>query len=101
VGVIALMASFFFMSIMFPDDLCSEYSGLGEHTKLGSSLLVMSIVASHYDPADGVHCRPVEHADRLCHSLVCFAVIAAYGAIWQRLEQSDKGEEVAEEISAA
>jgi FHS family L-fucose permease-like MFS transporter len=40
----AMFASSFFMSIGFPTIFALGIRGLGEHTKLGSSLIVMSIV---------------------------------------------------------
>src|SRR5207249_10980276 len=43
-GMYAMFASFFFMSIGFPTIFALGIRGLGEHTKLGSSLIVMSIV---------------------------------------------------------
>ena len=43
-GVIGVMVSFFFMSIMFPTIFALSIHGLGEHTKVGSSVLIMSIV---------------------------------------------------------
>jgi len=42
--VYTLIAISFFMSIMFPTIFSIGIEGLGEHTKIGSSLIVMSIV---------------------------------------------------------
>lgn len=44
VGLIALVASSFFMSIMFPTIFALSLQGMGPLTKSGSSLLVMAIV---------------------------------------------------------
>ncbi len=44
VGLYALVAVSFFMSIMFPTIFSLSLRGLGEHTKSGSSFLVMAIV---------------------------------------------------------
>jgi len=44
VGAVALTASSFFMSIMFPTIFAASLRGLGELTKLGSSLIVMAII---------------------------------------------------------
>jgi len=89
-GVICLMASFFFMSIMFPTIFALSIRGLGEHTKFGSSLLVMSIVG-------GAIASPVMGHIADMHSmrtgfalpLFCFVFIAIYGMFWQKLESKD------------
>jgi MFS transporter, FHS family, L-fucose permease len=43
-GLYAMFGTFFFMSVMFPTIFALGIRGLGDHTKLGSSLIVMSIV---------------------------------------------------------
>ncbi len=43
-GAYAILFSSFFMSIMFPTIFALGIRGLGEHTKLGGSVVVMSIV---------------------------------------------------------
>lgn len=43
-GVDALLATSFFMSLMYPTIFAQGIRGLGENTKLGGSLIVMSIV---------------------------------------------------------
>ncbi len=91
-GVVALMASFFFMSIMFPTIFALSIRGLGEHTKLGASVLVMAIVG-------GAIMTPLMGyiADRggmrigFAIPLACFGVVALYGAIWRKLEDRDAG----------
>ena len=44
VGLTALIASSFFMSIMFPTIFSMSLRGLGVYTKSGSSFLVMAII---------------------------------------------------------
>ena len=44
VGLVPLIISSFFMSVMFPTIFALGIKGLGVHTKLGSSLMVMSII---------------------------------------------------------
>jgi FHS family L-fucose permease-like MFS transporter len=44
VGLYALVASSFFMSIMFPTIFTMSLRGLGAHTKAGASFLVMAII---------------------------------------------------------
>jgi len=92
VGVGAVMASFFFMSIMFPTIFALSIAGIGQQTKLGSSILVMSIVG-------GAVMTPVMGliADRLGMRigfgvpLLCFVVVAAYGSFWPSLKTQDAG----------
>ncbi len=50
VGLYALMATSFFMSIQFPTIFTMSLRGLGTHTKSGSSFLVMAIVGGAIVP---------------------------------------------------
>lgn len=50
VPVYALMGVEFFMSIMFPTIFALSIRGLGEKTKIGSSLVIMSIVGGAFFP---------------------------------------------------
>jgi FHS family L-fucose permease-like MFS transporter len=89
-GVIGVMASFFFMSIMFPTIFALSIRGLGDHTKLGSSLLVMSIVGGAImTPLMGLIADRGGMRVGFVIPLVCFVVIAIYGALWQKLESKD------------
>lgn len=71
------------MSVGFPTIFALGIRGLGEHTKLGSSLIVMSIVGGAIAPpfmghiADGhsLHFGFVV-------PLICFVFVALYGFIW-------------------
>ena len=64
--------------------------GLGDHTKLGSSLIVMSIVGGAIAPPFMGHIADV-HSMRIGMAvpLVCFVFIAVYGMLWQKLEARD------------
>jgi len=89
-GVIGVMASFFFMSIMFPTIFALSIRGLGDHTKLGSSVLVMSIVGGAImTPIMGYIADKGGMRIGFVIPLVCFAFIAFYGAVWQKLESKD------------
>jgi FHS family L-fucose permease-like MFS transporter len=85
-GFYALLGTFFFMSIMFPTIFALSIKGLGEHTKMASSLIVMSIVGGAIAPplmgliAD-------HYSMRLGFSipLVCFIFITLYGIFWPKL----------------
>jgi FHS family L-fucose permease-like MFS transporter len=80
VSSIALIAVFFFMSIMFPTIFALAVKGLGERTEQGSSYLIMSIVGGAIVPyfmgwIGDVHGIAAAFAIPLC----CFAVVAMYG----------------------
>jgi len=90
VGVMGVMASFFFMSIMFPTIFALSIRGLGDHTKSGSSLLVMSIVGGAImTPFMGFVADRGGMRIGFVIPLICFAVISLYGALWQKLENKD------------
>jgi len=89
-GVVGVMASFFFMSIMFPTIFALSIRGLGDHTKLGSSILIMSIVGGAImTPLMGFIADKGGMRIGFVIPLICFVVIAAYGAFWQKLEAKD------------
>ncbi|MDR1895894.1 MAG: L-fucose:H+ symporter permease [Prevotellaceae bacterium] len=44
IGICAMMATTFFMSLMYPTNFASGVKGLGPHAKLGASMLVMSLI---------------------------------------------------------
>ena len=78
-GFAALLVVYLCESIMFPTIFALALRGLGAHTKIASSLLIMSIVGGAVAPllmgivADG-HSMALGFVD----PLVCFVVIAAY-----------------------
>ena len=90
-GLYAMFGTFFFMSVMYPTIFALGIRGLGDYTKLGSSLIVMAIVG-------GAIAAPFmgriadEHSMRtgFVVPLVCFGLIALYGAVWQKLEDTDR-----------
>ncbi len=92
VGVIALFGTFFFMSIMFPTIFALGIRGLGEHTKLASSLIVMSIVGGAIAPP--FMGWIADHASMkigFAVPTICFVFVALYGLIWKKLESKDAG----------
>ena len=92
-GVVAVMISFFFMSIMFPTIFALSIRGLGDHTKLGSSVLVMSIVGGAImTPLMGYIADKGGMKIGFVIPFICFVVIAAYGTLWQKLENKDSGQ---------
>jgi len=91
-GLFALFGTFFFMSVMFPTIFALGIRGLGDYTKLGSSLIVMSIVGGAIAAPFMGHIADV-HSMRIGMAvpLICFVFIAIYGAMWQKLEAKDAG----------
>jgi FHS family L-fucose permease-like MFS transporter len=89
-GMYAMFGTFFFMSVMFPTIFALGIRGLGDYTKLGSSLIVMSIVGGAIAAPFMGHIADV-HSMRVGFAvpLVCFVFIALYGAVWQKLEAKD------------
>jgi FHS family L-fucose permease-like MFS transporter len=89
-GLYAMFGTFFFMSVMFPTIFALGIHGLGDHTKLGASLIVMSIVGGAIAPPRMGHIADV-YSTRMGFvvPLVCFVLIALYGAVWEKLEAKD------------
>ncbi len=89
-GMYAMFASFFFMSIGFPTIFALGISGLGEHTKFGSSLIVMSIVGGAISPPFMGRIAD-QHSMRIGFvvPLICFVFVALYGLVWARLSRQD------------
>jgi FHS family L-fucose permease-like MFS transporter len=78
------------MSIMFPTIFALGIHGLGEHTKLGASVIVMAIVGGAIVPP--IMGLIADHANMrygFVIPLVCFAVVALYGLFWKKLEAGD------------
>jgi FHS family L-fucose permease-like MFS transporter len=89
-GLYAMFATFFFMSIGFPTIFALGIRGLGEHTKLGSSLIVMSIVGGAIAPPFMGHIAD-QHSMRVGFvvPLVCFVLISLYGFLWPTFNRFD------------
>ncbi len=80
-GAYAIVASSFFLSIMFPTIFALGLKGLGENTKLGGSMLVMAIVGGAVFPLvlGVVKEKTASMALGYLVPLFCFAGVAAYG----------------------
>jgi FHS family L-fucose permease-like MFS transporter len=89
-GMYALFASFFFMSVGFPTIFALGIRGLGEHTKFGSSLIVMSIVGGAISPPFMGHIAD-QRSMRIGFvvPLICFVFVGLYGLTWARLSKQD------------
>jgi len=95
ISALSMFLSFFFMSIMFPTIFALGIRGLGDHTKLGSSLIVMSIVGGAIMPTLlGWLSDTFSMRIGFIVPLVCFVFIALYAAFWPALERLDTGHEV-------
>ena len=86
VGLYAMFATFFFMSVGFPTIFALGIRGIGEYTKLGSSLIVMSIVGGAIAPPFMGHIADL-HSMRtgFIVPLICFVFVALYGFAWPKL----------------
>ena len=79
VGLDALIASSFFMSVMYPTIFALGVSGLGEVRKLASSVLVMAIVGGAVlTPAMGALSGLAGINWSMAVPLVCFAVVLGF-----------------------
>jgi len=94
ISIIALLLSFFFMSIMYPTNFALGIRGLGERTKIASSFIVISIVGGAIMPmlmgwlADNYSMRV-----GFFMPLLCFILVMLYGFNWKRFFAKDMGTE--------
>jgi len=83
VGLIAVLLTSFFMSLMFPTIFALGIRDLHEHTKEGASLLVMAIIGGAiFTPLMGLAYQATKSmAACMTIPLFCYAVVAAF-AFW-------------------
>jgi MFS transporter, FHS family, L-fucose permease len=94
-GMYAFVATSFFMSLMFPTIFALSVKGLGERSKAGSSLLIMSIIGGAVLTAVmGLVSDVFSIHTAVMVPMVCFAVIAAYARM------ASKGKVTAPEAAA-
>ncbi|MGA2276615.1 MAG: L-fucose:H+ symporter permease [Terracidiphilus sp.] len=81
VGVWTILSTSFFMSIMFPTIFALGVKGLGVNTKIGGSVIVMSVVgAAIIPPALGwIANRTGSYAMGYTVTLAAYIVVALYG----------------------
>jgi FHS family L-fucose permease-like MFS transporter len=80
IGLWALVGTSFFMSIMYPTIFSLGMKDLGEHTKLGASILVMAIIGGAVlTLAMGRLSDMAGIANSLLIPLLCFVFVAYYG----------------------
>ncbi len=82
VGLYAMLAVSFFMSIIYPTQFSLALQGLGSQTKSGSAFLVMAIVGNACLPQFTAYVMHVnEHIYHIAYvvPMICFAFCAYYG----------------------
>lgn len=88
VGIYAMLAVSFFMSIIYPTQFSLALNNLGDQTKSGSAFLVMAIVGNACVPqftAYIMHRNETFYQVAYIVPLICFAVCAYYGYNYKRL----------------
>ena len=88
IGLYAMLAVSFFMSIIYPTQFSLALQDLGEQTKSGSAFLVMAIVGNACVPqltAYIMHKNADVYQVAYIVPLVCFAVCAYYGMRYRQL----------------
>jgi MFS transporter, FHS family, L-fucose permease len=91
VGLWAIFLTSFFMSVMYPTIFALGIEGLGRNTKIGGSIIVMSIVGGGVlTPVMGWIAQET-HRISLAYGvpLICYCVIAAYSLMWRRMQISE------------
>jgi len=90
-GAIAILISSFFMSLMFPTIFAMGIKGLGPNTKLGGSLLVMSVAGGGvFPPALGYIARQTgSYALGYTVPLAAYVVVGLYGFYGRRMQIED------------
>ena len=91
VGTAALLIASFFMSIMFPTIFAGSIRGLGDLTKLGSSLIVMAIIggAVFTNIMGLVSDKTGQIRFAMLVPLLCFAVVGAFAASMRRARAAE------------
>lgn len=85
-GVIALIASYLFMSIMFPSIFALGVRGLGDKTKTASSILVLTVVGGAIAPWLMGHMGAISMNVGFVIPLICFLYISFFGYIGSRVK---------------
>ncbi|MCB0708957.1 MAG: L-fucose:H+ symporter permease [Ferruginibacter sp.] len=86
-SVYALMAVFFFESIMFPTIFALGVKDLGHHTKKGASFIIMSIVGGALVPYFMGILSEKATANAYIVPLCCFTVVAWFGWKGYKIKQ--------------
>lgn len=90
IAVYSILAINLFMSIMFPTIFALGVKGLGHHTKLGSSLIIMAIVGGAIvPPVMGVIADRIGIQQSFWLPTICFTMVAFYGFVGYRPNPAD------------
>jgi FHS family L-fucose permease-like MFS transporter len=92
ISVVALFASFFLMSIMFPTIFALGIHGLGTRSKIASSFIVMAIVGGALMPYIMGTIADAHHGSMTPGFIVpfiCFIVVALYAFTWPATSKSE------------
>lgn len=92
IGLGALTLSSFFMSIMFPTIFAASIRGLGDLTKLGSSLIVMAIIGGAvFTAVMGLVSDVTGHIRfAMLVPLACFVAVAAFAMVMRRGQKAEQ-----------
>ncbi|MDR2949631.1 MAG: L-fucose:H+ symporter permease [Prevotella sp.] len=85
-GVMALIASYLFMSIMFPSIFALGVKGLGEKTKTAASILVLTVVGGAIAPGLMGVIGAKSMNTGFIIPLICFLYISFFGYIGGRIK---------------
>lgn len=85
-GIIALIASYLFMSIMFPSIFALALRRLGARTKTGASVLVFMVVGGAIAPMLMGYIGEQDMNVGFIVPLVCFAYVSFFGFVGSRIK---------------
>lgn len=85
-GVIALITSYLFMSIMFPSIFALGIRGLGDKTKMASSILILTVVGGAIAPWLMGNIGAISMNAGFVVPLFCFLYISFFGYIGSRVK---------------
>lgn len=89
IAVYSVLAVNFFMSIMFPTIFALGVKDLGEHTKLGSSFIIMAIVGGAIlPPVMGLMAERIGVQQSFLLPAVCFLFVVYYGATGYKIKSA-------------
>ena len=89
IAVYSILTINLFMSIMFPTIFALGVRGIGEHTKLGSSLIIMAIVGGAIiPPLMGVIADNIGIQQSFWIPAFCFIAVAFYGFVGYKQKES-------------
>ena len=90
-AVYCVLATNFFMSIMFPTIFALGVKGLGEHTKLGSSFIIMAIVGGAIvPPLMGLIADNIGIQQSFFLPVGCFLVVMYFGLSGYKMTEDKK-----------